>query len=292
MDLLSITYEAAYRRMKTKVPFRLDEVLAIANHFNCSVDSIFNITSIPTDLMKKNDSTELYATELRKELEIIKRICSAKNIEANLTINHIPFKYFTYPTLFRLEYFMWLHRHRQILCDHSFSDIVIPDEIQSLHKECIYYMQQLKNVTCCVSDQTFESIIQCIMYYRQMQKISNQDLSEILNELRDVYKHLQTHLLDRDEKFLFNGTFYYKQLPININSLSAKYDNDFLVMFLLYDSMSIVYQNDSVRFDIHQDWFNCQIFVSQLISGTNSLMHSQLMLKIKESMNVLQNMLP
>lgn len=293
MDLLSIPYEVAYRRVKAKIPFRLYEVFVIANHLNCSIDNMVNRTSVHMELFEESDPMQQYIITLKKDLKNFKHLFGSKDdIEVNVTVNRIPFKWFAYPTLFQLEYFTWLHRHRRIFSNQSFSDIVIPDEIQSLHNECVYYMQRLNNnIKICFNDQIFESIIQHITYYRQMQKISDQCLSKLLDELTDICHKMQLHLCEHDKKFLINGTFYYTQLPININSMSVKYDYDFFVAFWLYDSVPVIYQNDSNMFNIYQNWFNGQMFVSQLVSGTNSLMQELLLLKMQGHLKTIRNLI-
>lgn len=282
MDQLSITYEAAYRRIRAKIPFRLDEAVIIAKSMNCVLDTMLGTKVIWPELNTKEDNIQFYTSMLRQDLIYLKRIHSAENVEINLTANRIPFRYFSFPTLFQLEYFHYLHQHRHIHVDQTLSDTLIPEEIQLLHKECAYYAQRLKNVTCCINDSTLHSTIQYITYYRQMHKISNKDLSNLLDELADICEQMQFHLHGRDKKFLVNGIFYYTQLPISANFVSVKYDDNFFILLCLYDSIPMIYENDASMFDLYQKWFYGQIFTSQLVSGTNSLMQNRLLLKMQE----------
>lgn len=116
-DVLSLSTDAVYRRLRLETPLTIDETQKLCEHFNLSFDALTQI--------KKGSAVFTYAplssydfsleTYLEAILSALKRLRSLKDPKLFLCINNVHFfQLFNFPQLVRFRLFFWAKSHLMV----------------------------------------------------------------------------------------------------------------------------------------------------------------------------------
>lgn len=116
-DLLGISPDSAYRRIRGEKSITLEEIQKIATHYHISIDALLSIESNSTIfhcdwLNNENFNFENYLRSLLERTVQISK-CNEKKIYYEAK-DFPPFHYFNFPELAAFKYFFWM---RTILND-------------------------------------------------------------------------------------------------------------------------------------------------------------------------------
>ena len=109
-ELLEISYDSAYRRIRGEKELSLEELKTICFHYKISVDALFNLKSdhvIFTSMAIGEDGFDI-ENWLQSLLEAIKKIHGAKDKEIIYAAKDIPvFYYFEFPEIAAFKIYFW-----------------------------------------------------------------------------------------------------------------------------------------------------------------------------------------
>lgn len=130
-DVLNISTDAAYRRLRGEKAFTIHELGELSKHFDISLDKLFEVTqkSVTFDYLSLNDATFSLEIYLSSILDALLNLKNKKNPSLILTVNNTPFfQLLNFPELVRFKLFFWMKMHLQLkqyqqmeYCDFSFS---------------------------------------------------------------------------------------------------------------------------------------------------------------------------
>ena len=168
-DLLKVSNDSAYRRLRNETEFTLKEVYTISKHFNISVDSLFSfkddyVTCQYIKLTDSVDNFEKYLSNLANQMKMLSKLENKKVIYA---AEEIPiFHSLGAEPLRAFKLFYW---QRSVLNipeyqSKKFTLDIIPKKIMSIGADVYDYYLQLPS-TEIWTDKTILTTVKQIEFY-------------------------------------------------------------------------------------------------------------------------------
>jgi len=291
-DVLGISTDSVYRRMRLETFLSIEEILLLCNHFRVSFDTYSNISNEAVTfsynkMEPKTESFYIYLSKLVKDLETINQSKERQIIYAS---EDIPiFHHYRHPVLASFKMFYWMHAIMSVpeLENEQFDAENIPEELERLGKRAIECYSQIPTIEIW-TDTTVQSIIKQIEFFWESGRFkSGNDAISVCKALREEITSIQkqaekgTKLIDAEivsnngEK---NYQLYYSDVEITNNcvfvqmgSLKSVYLGHFT--FNTMSTFSDTYCNETLG------WLNTIMRKSVLISGVSEKQRYQLFRK-------------
>jgi hypothetical protein len=280
MELLDLSRESVYRRIRKDIPFSMDELTKLALTLNFSLDEIVEGSKrerIFFDLGSKNSNSpiDIFPAIFQEYNSYISNLSKAKNSCVYMALNCI-YPLFTVfsPSLFRFHYFKWLIETQDSLPKYYFSDFTLPPESCAMQQKIADEIKNARNVTVILSPNISLSIIKDIQYYYQ-RKLINKESMEILKD--DLLK-----VMDFAENVAKTGKLeggnsqidIYISIPyINSNTIYLEYDDISEVHYWIYSTNPMVIRNSELG-NIQKKWFLSLKKSSTLITQSNEILQA------------------
>lgn len=136
-DLLEISKDSAYRRLRAEKSLDIQEVQILANYYNLSLDNILNtdsdVLSFQTQVVGSNDFS--FDDYLKSHLEKLGMISQMEDKIISYSARDLPiFHYFMYPELAAFKIFFWrmTYLNEKNLRDIHFDLENLPEEVEAL----------------------------------------------------------------------------------------------------------------------------------------------------------------
>jgi hypothetical protein len=236
-DVLNITLDSAYRRIRGEKPLVLDEIFNLCKKYNISIDDIFNIkTKGESFLCKIIDFNSITFEEYLKTLYTnLVYIQSLRNSEITYFAKDIPiFHHFHFQELAAFKLFFWFKSVKQLpeFIDKKFDFNQISDSILEIGKNNLALYSKIPSNEIW-NEETVNSAIRQIEYYYTGGIISKKDDALLLlHKFNELFHHLEDQA-ERGSKFLIgteplfpnNYKFYCNEVILGDNSLYIKSDS-------------------------------------------------------------------
>ena len=279
-ELLNISDDSSYRRIRKEKILTLDEILLICTKFNISFDEIIgesknNIVAFSFNFKDSNYDFKEYLSTVINQLKAIKNedgtmYYSAKDIPI--------FHFFQSKELTAFKIFYWLKAMSNTKTEFAtdkFNFDIIPAEIQSITKQIYTSYAQVKSHEIW-NYETIHSTINQITYYKDLSYISTKQAIILFDKLKELLNHLQEeiecefkyHIGNKsigDDK---NFKFYYNEIITADNSIYAEYGK-IKESFKPHIILNYMTTNNSQYCDYIKSIFESVIKKSTLISGVN-----------------------
>jgi hypothetical protein len=241
-ELLGISYDSAYRRIRGEKELSMEELQKICIHYRISVDSILNLhsenflfQSIPVGA-RGND----FVKWLQNILVQIKRIHSCKEKRIIYSAKDVPiFHYFEFPRLFAFKRYFW---HKVLFPESELKDQLfspaLPDELTGLCREILSYYNKIPTIEIW-NIETFDSILNQIEYCHVSGFFKeNEDIVLLCDDLEILYRHLE-HQVECGFRY------FYGSAPEGEGDWFKMYVNDILLgdntIFVLMDGTQFTF---------------------------------------------------
>jgi hypothetical protein len=280
MELLDLSRESVYRRIRKDIPFSMDELTKLALTLNFSLDEIVEGSKrerIFFDLGLKNPSNSIdsFSAVFQEYNSYISNLSKAKTSNVFMALNCI-YPLFTvfFSNLFKFHYFKWLVENQDNLPKDYFSNLVLPQELSVLQQKISEEIKYARNVTIILSPNISLSIIKDIQYYYQRKLINKDDL-EILK--KDLLR-----MSDFSENVAKTGRIeggdsqidIYISIPyINSNTIYLEYDDVSEVHYWIYSNNPMIIRNSEIS-NIQKKWFLSLKKSSTLITQSNEILQA------------------
>lgn len=249
-DVLSISPDAVYRRLRNETPLTIQEVKKICNHYNISFDALCEIGegkvvfSYPP-LNTFDFSLESYLEGILNALQKLKKLSDAEII---LSVNNIQFfQLMNFPHLVRFKLYFWAKTHLQIGAykDLPFKHEKTSDTAFSLGKEILQIYNAIPSKE--IYDPEFmRGFLRQIHYYYKAHLFDDPEYALFLF---DRMLMLSSHLKEQascGKKFMFgtqapaNGNSFEMYLNETINSDATFYfsSNELKGVYLTHNIMN------------------------------------------------------
>lgn len=200
MNVLHLSKEAAYRRLRGDVIFSLQEAILITESLQLSMDQIFNPK--PKQLTFELRPQRFYfEEELRSEykpledfLDSLKII--AKQPESEFAISSNTFTLFPghlFYQIFKYSTFKYMYENENIHNLKPFKEINVPESFFRLNKDIVYETMNIKETSYLFYSRLFSDFADEIRYFRSIHLMDNEDIDLIkvdLNKFVDMIEEL------------------------------------------------------------------------------------------------------
>ena len=255
-ELLHVSNDSAYRRIRGETPLVLEEAYVLCNAFNISLDQTLNNkqNSVCFNAFNLDNEHYNFKSYLNDILHNLKTVASfdQKNI-IYLTKDFSIFHNFISKPLFSFRYFFWMKsilQHPDFV-PLKFSMNILPNDIEELGTQIVKTYNSIPSTeiwnTECVN-----STISQIEYYREAGYFASAgDVTSIYNSLRETIEHLRTEA-DTGCKFYpgenpdfqkSNFQFYYNRVVLGDNTIMAIV-NGKKMLYLNYDVLNYMVTQD------------------------------------------------
>ncbi|MDR0866374.1 MAG: hypothetical protein LBO74_15805 [Candidatus Symbiothrix sp.] len=295
MDLLGLSRESVYRRMRGEIPFSLDELAKLSIALNFSIDEIiggarkrervfFDLSSI-----ESTDSVKSFYSMLEKFANHIDGVFISDTMETIMAMNRFHPTFLTsFDNLFRFTYYKWLHQNHEVSLKQYFSDIVISPELNALKDSIRLSLEKVCNSILILDPNVFLSLTKDIQYYHQRKLINDDELIILKKEL--------CHLIDSYERIAKTGVFntniriylYLSPLFINTNMGYTCLENTSQSIFWLFTINPVIVSNRDIC-ELQKRWLNSMKRQSICITQSNEIMQAEFFDKQYEYVNEILN---
>lgn len=281
-ELLNISYDSAYRRIRGDKSLSVDELEKLSKQFGLSIDSLFNIQSdnvifkhmpiVPPDMGVKQ--------WLRRVLADMRRIHDSKGNEIIYAAKDPPvFHYFQFPEIGAFKMFFWektlfqFPQHRE----KKFSLNYLDDEIREVGEQILATSLKIPTTEIWNEDTFNITFKQIENYWVSGLFESNEDIHVLCEKMHLWISHIKKQA-ELGFKFYYGAEpigvedsykFYENEVVLNDNTIFVK-TNNFTATYLTYNVLSILLTTDPRFCTGVENYLKGILKESVLISSVNA----------------------
>lgn len=280
-DLLNLSYDSVYRRVRGEKPLTMVELKTLCEHFHISVDQVLQIKtdSVVFQAPGINKENEEFVDYLGRLLKQLRYFNSFKERQMLYLCKDLPFWHFyCFPEIGAFKTFCWIKTIRNhpayqnkkfSLTEYKFEDCYVIGQ-QILQEYCNIPSIELWNY------ESLTSSIRQVEYYKEAGLFSNkEDFHLVLDSLDKTLDYLQAQA-EVGKKFMPGSTelthkepfqFYVNEVILGNNTIMVELDDN-KYSFITYNVFDYLVTKDS-RFSTQsfQSFYNL-LSRSTIISGT------------------------
>jgi len=275
-DLLNISNDAVYRRIRGEKRLDVDELTLICTHFNVSFDALIGAKQqslhfgyVPLDL---NDAM-VYKLYMKQLLQSFIALAKANEKEVFFTAIDIPmFHFLPYTELTLFKVFSWSNSTGAFKGNFTeFCSMMKDDELIGIYKQLTEAYKVIPSVEIW-TDRTFDAILRLIDYYFESGYFASTDEALLLcSQLLEMINGIN-QWSTRGFKDELPGKVHYKLylsgIELENNFVVMKREQTTSCIIKLYTINSMVttnkdFCNESMK------WINNAMHKSTLISGAS-----------------------
>ena len=296
-DLLEISADSAYRRIRCETTFAFDEIIKICNQYKISFDSFctlentgvvkFNYSRISSDV----NSFKEFLTGMLNDL---KKNFTTNDKEIIYVAEDIPiFHLFKYPELAAFKMFYWMKSVLNIpdFEGKKYNRSLIDESIFETGKQIINIYSKFPS-TEIWSDRTVSSVIKQIEYYFESGMFETKnDALHICDVLSDALIDIQSQAEHSTKAtvagFENNFTMYNSDIETGNNCILVRAAG-LKTIHLRYHTFNNMVTTDALFFDMTDKWLKGLIKKSNLISGVAEKQRFQFFQKTQDKIKELK----
>ena len=166
-ELLGISYDSAYRRIRGEKELSMEEIKTICLHYNVSVDALFNVKSnhVVFKSLAVGEDGFSFENWMQSLLTDIKKIHQSNHSEIIYAAKDIPvFYYFEFPEIAAFMIYFW---HKALIPSSDYEDKKItldpPEHLYETGRQLLSYYIKIPTIEIW-SEETISSILRQIEY--------------------------------------------------------------------------------------------------------------------------------
>lgn len=274
-DLLKISSDSAYRRLRNETEFTLKEVHAIARHFNISIDSLFAFRNdfVTCNYIKLTDSAdnfEKYLGSLAAQLKSLKQLANRQIVYA---AEEVPiFHSLGTDPLRAFKLFYW---QRSVLNvpeyqNKKYAPDIVPQKLMQLAGEIHDTYKQVPSVEIWTDNTILTTVKQIEFYFESGAFKNKEDALLVLAQLDKMidglseYSEKQSKIKGAPEE---NYKLYNSDLVIGTNCIHIRTDH-FNSAYISFNTLNSLTTTNQVFCEEIEHWMKNLMKKSTLISGS------------------------
>ena len=237
-DLLELSQDSAYRRIRGEKPISFEELQVLSKHFKISIDNLLHLKT--TNYIFRDNSIEKENYDFNDHLDYhIQNMMQIKTARSSEIIFYSRdtaiFYFYQVPELLAFKYFYWMHT---VFGDPAFSRIKfsLEDHIQKFEKKGkkAAGLFTTINSTEIWSAETLTLTLKQIQYYKEMDLFKNvSDVDVLYEKLLALIDHIELQA-DVGKKFLYmqsaddssgDFTLYVNEYMLGGNNILIRSDD-------------------------------------------------------------------
>jgi len=279
-DLLEISTDSAYRRMRGETLLSIDEIIILCDHFNISFDAFSKketglVTFRYSTIESKPESFMAYLKSIYDDLLIISQAKMPRIIYAG---GDIPvFHHYRFPHIAAFKMFYWMRSIMNIpeMENTMFSVDAVDEEVTGLAQKIIELYSLVPSVEIW-TDTTIHSTLKQIDYYWESGMFSHaDDAVQVCESLREVMMNIRK-MAENSAKYKNNAQplgmpeknyeMYFSDIEITNNCVLVDLEKLKAVYLGHFSFYTMTTTNETYCLKT-EEWLNSLIKRSTLISG-------------------------
>lgn len=290
-DIIPMSKEAAYRRLRGEIQLTLAEAARICQRLNISLDHLIEIknknsVSFRISPMFSSDFTDRYNTMMQKAVHAIEQVQNDPNGLLYVANNTLPtFFLFNYKHLSKIILFKWRYQVQLDNTPKRMNEIIIPESTLNIQSS---YCKKIKKIptTLILDKNCFETFVNDLLFFSKINLITLDDLRLLKKEALE--------LLDEIELAATNGVSQSGEkinLYISHTFLDASYiyaqntETKYCIMHMYGINHLVCY--DERICNEQKMWIESLIRYSTLITKSGELQRTEYLKKQRSLINLL-----
>lgn len=273
MDVLSISKEAAYRRLRAEVPLSLRESVLLANELGISLNEVANsnpdkVHNYHISLIDFETPDEADYKVLQVYLDNLCRGSDDPSSQLAVTTNVFPRQlYLRYPSIVRFSVFKWIHQSGKSPLK-AYHEVRVADRLQQVFRDSCQAYFNLKATYYLFDHQLCRSLVHGLRYFSSVGLLREEDREAIRSEARK--------LLDYMEQIAINGQYengnpvymYISDLHFNKSYYNIR-AGEYRLSMVKACVLNYLCSTEESCYDKMNDWIHSRRRLSTLISQSS-----------------------
>ena len=274
-EVLEVSSDSAYRRIRGETALTIDEISVLCTHFNIGFDIFSEQTgtvSFDFDKLSGIEGFRQYLTGIRNTLVSLAR---AENAELYYAALDVPIvHHFNYPELSAFKIFYWL---KDVINEPSMEGLkynpsIIDADLLALGKEIYDAYCNILSIEIWTPATLNSSIAQLEYYWDsglfESQEVALAICTQLEEEVRTIQKHAEWGNKIATENEAENFKLYFSEIEIGNNCILTSVSN-VRTVFMSFHTFNKLTTVNTVFCDDTYKWLSNLIRKSTLISGVS-----------------------
>ncbi len=299
-DLLNISTDSVYRRLRGETNLSFEEIALLSKHYHISMDmlneSAPGLVAFQYSMLDKPENFRRHWTSMLNDLQ---SISASERKEILYAAIDIPiFHHFNYPSLMAFKMFYWQREviNDPALKDHHFNEEMVDEAVKEIAAD-IYRAYASIPSSEIWTDGTANSTIKQIQFYHDSGRFANNGdairvIDQLLEEMNNLEKQVEVgfkHDLTGEQPDIKGEyKFYVSDIEIGSNTVLTRRDQTDAIYMGFQTFNTIITTNGRFCADT-EIWLHNLIKKSTLVSGVSPTQRYQFfqsqrnkILKVKE----------
>ncbi len=292
-DIIPLSKEAAYRRLRGDIPLSLEEAVRICQKFNISLDLLMNVQqankySFNLHALFETDGIENYYLMMKQSLDKLSETVKDPTINAQYTFvrNIMPELFvFKYDSIIKIFLFRWLY---QIIPGHfpqKMIDIKPPQKLIEVMRQ-FSVMSQRISASLIIDSVAFTDFIRDITYWRELNMVSEEEISQLKKDVLAALKEMEMAASEGKFKSGYPFTLYVSHILIDSSYTLFKIPDYEVCSVNIYGLNCLTCTNPKVLAN-QEVWMDYLIRNSTLVSKSGKLTRIEYFAKQREIIEAL-----
>ena len=288
-DVLDVSKDSAYRRLRCETPFSLDEAIRVCDHFDLDTSELFKLSdsTITFKYNKLYDEKDSFLMYMQNFAPVIKEV-AARGGSIVYAAEDVPlFHHFAFENLLAFKIFYWskaVLNSDQYLGHKFHSKLIHPDIIDAVQK--LYEAYCNVNSIEIWTEESVNSTLRQIVYFSESGQFEETDQAfMVLDEFQEMINQLQT-MAEKSSKNLETGernfTMYNSEVLIGNNCIMLEL-GDLKQVFLSHNTFNSLRTADKAFVAETENWIQNLIRKSTLISDVSEKHRFQFFQSVNDS---------
>lgn len=300
-DILDISKDSAYRRMRGDSVLSFDETVKLANHHRVSLSSVAGHTDNSAVFQRQSFIKNLdnYRDYMRSSLEQLKFVQSQRNHMLYYQAKDIPaFYHYALPKLAAFKIYVWLKSVYGIdkIDGQNYNLSMIPEDIIDLARQQWEIFSRI-NTTEIWSETTIRSIINQIEYYYEAGFFSSKEEAlQICDEFKEMMKIIYKQALNGQKVHAVNNevfsgasySMYFHEILLMDNHILVEYGDHNIMYFIPYAGINYLSTADPNLTTDLSEYMDNQIKKAASIDNISEKERNKFFIRIKNKIDALR----
>ncbi|MEC4003063.1 hypothetical protein OX283_000195 [Flavobacterium sp. SUN052] len=264
--VLSISYDAAHRRVSMKSKFSIEETIMLCHHYGFSMDAIFsNQNKVMVEKTKEVKSFDDMVSYFEQSSNYLKQYATSENTTLFYSAKDIPLFYTIGGTLLsKFKLYVWLNLLIGTENQEAFEKFQLTKPFQE-YTEILKTVYENSNVSEIWNDTTINSTLQQINYFYESGLLTLQNATLLYEEMKKMLQLVEEKCSKNNPKY----HLYFNELLILNNNVLVSNENT-KSLFIPYTMLGYFITEDKATCENASDYYLHQIKNSKSLnlSGT------------------------
>ncbi|MDR2920086.1 MAG: hypothetical protein LBV72_12060 [Tannerella sp.] len=224
INIIPMSKEAAYRRLRGQIDFTFEDIVKIAQKLDISLDSLIktnneknayqvNVTSIGNGDSFMDD----YIKWGENALDSLKKLRTNPNHYSLSIKNHVSILYlYKYKMISKLRLYKWMYQRNSNVKTIKLSEFIVAPRALTIEKMIWKELRQTR-IFFIYSQELVKSLVDNINYFRNLNLLSKEECNQMIQETFMLLEDMEHDaILGKNQ-----------EMPCTIHVSNIKFDNDF-----------------------------------------------------------------